>query len=283
MKFLLPILAIFLGILFSQAYIYSFLIKYLLMLMLFFPFLKLEITTFYLNTIWIVVANITIAFLIYWLVFPFDPELAFFCFLTSITPTATAAPAVMNFLQGNVEYVSLSVLLTNNVIALTIPFLISLLTPQSTHISTQEVLFSILFVFILPFFLAQLLKKLQIKFLVKLQSLSFYIWSILIFLASAKATNFIIYESQTNLTKIMAIAISSLVICILNFWLGKIIGGKKFAREASQSLGQKNTMFTVWLALTFLQPIAALGPMFYLFYHNLYNCYQMLKINNHKL
>lgn len=156
-------------------------------------------------------------------------------------------------------------------------------TPQSTHISTQEVLLSILFVFILPFFLAQLVKKLQIKFLVKLQSLSFYIWSILIFLASAKATNFIIYESQTNLTKIMAIAISSLVICILNFWLGKIIGGKKFAREASQSLGQKNTMFTVWLALTFLQPIAALGPMFYLFYHNLYNCYQMLKINNHKL
>ena len=58
MKSFWPILAILLGMLISQAHIYAFLIKYLLMLMLFFPFLRTKITTFYPHTLWIVVANI---------------------------------------------------------------------------------------------------------------------------------------------------------------------------------------------------------------------------------
>ncbi len=65
MKSFLPILAILLGIISSQAHRYAFLIQNLLMLMLFFPFLKTKKTTFYLHTIWIVVANIVIAFSVY--------------------------------------------------------------------------------------------------------------------------------------------------------------------------------------------------------------------------
>ena len=91
---------------------------------------------------------------------------------------------------------------------------------------------------------------------------------------------FIIYEFNTTLQMIFLIATSSLMLCTLNFWIEKLIGGQQFALEASQSLGQKNTMFTVWLAFSFLNPIVALGPMFYLLYHNLYNSYQLMKVNH---
>ncbi|MGB5711484.1 MAG: hypothetical protein WBM44_11325 [Waterburya sp.] len=121
----MPILAILLGMIVSQAYIYAFLIKYLLMLMLFFPFLKISTKTFHPHALWIVLANIVIANTVYLIILPFNSELAFLCFITAITPTATAAPAVMDFLQGNVEYVVSSVLLTNSIIGLTIPLLLS--------------------------------------------------------------------------------------------------------------------------------------------------------------
>ena len=280
MKFLLPLVAIFLGMIVSQAYVYAFLIKYLLMLMLFFPFLKIGIKTFYPHTLWIVVANIIIPIVVYFVVLPFDSELAFLCFITAITPTATAAPVVMDFLRGNVEYVVSSVLLTNSIIGLTMPFLISRLTTWDTQISTSEVFRSIWFVFGIPLLMAQLVKEVNPslhQLLLKRKNLSFYIWNVLLFLATARATHFIIYESNTNPQGISLIAASSLMLCILNFGMGKWIGGKQFAMEASQSLGQKNTMFTVWLAVSFLNPIVALGPMFYLLYHNLYNSYQLAK------
>ncbi len=283
MKSFWPILAILLGMLISQAHIYAFLIKYLLMLMLFFPFLKIGIKTFYPHTLWIVVANIIIPIVVYFVVLPFDSELAFLCFITAITPTATAAPAVMDFLQGNVEYVASSVLLTNSIVGLTIPFSISWLTTLETSISTSEVFRSIWFIFAIPLLLAQLVKEFNPslhQFLLQRKNLSFYIWNVLLFLATAKATHFIIYDSNTTPQRIILIAASSLMLCTLNFGMGKLIGGKQFAMEASQSLGQKNTMFTIWLAFSFLNPIVSLGPMFYLLYHNLYNSYQLIKVNN---
>ena len=283
MKSFLPILAILLGIIVSQVYVYAFLIKYLLMLMLFFPFLKISIKTFYPHALWIVIANIVIPIGVYLIILPFNSELAFLCFITAITPTATAAPAVMDFLQGNVEYVASSVLLTNSFVGLTIPFLISWLTTLETSISTSEVFRSIWFIFGIPLLMAQLVKEFNPsvhQFLLKRKKLSFYIWNVLLFLATARATHFIIYESNTTLQTIFLISTSSLMLCTINFWVGKLIGGQKFSLEASQSLGQKNTMFTVWLAFSFLNPMVALGPMFYLLYHNLYNSYQLIKVNN---
>ncbi len=80
----------------SQAHIYAFLIQYLLMLMLFFPFLRIHITAFYPQVIWIVVANIAIALVVYSVILPFNSELAFLCFITAVTPTATTATAIID-------------------------------------------------------------------------------------------------------------------------------------------------------------------------------------------
>ena len=64
-------------------------------------------------------------------------------------------------------------------------------------------------------------------------------------------------------------------ICALNFLLGAWIGGKEFRREASQALGQKNTTFTIYLAMVYANPLVALGPTFYVLWHNLWNSFQL--------
>ena len=71
------------------------------------------------------------------------------------------------------------------------------------------------------------------------------------------------------------IAGSTALVCAANFALGRVIGGREFGREASQALGQKNTTFTIWLALTYASPLVALGPTCYVLWHNLWNSWQL--------
>ena len=56
---------------------------------------------------------------------------------------------------------------------------------------------------------------------------------------------------------------------------GALIGGRRYWQESSQALGQKNNSFVIWIALTFINPLVAMGPTFYVLYHNLYNSFQI--------
>ena len=61
-----------------------------------------------------------------------------------------------------------------------------------------------------------------------------------------------------------------------------MIGGREFSREGSQSLGQKNTTFTIYLALTYASPLIALGPTCYVIWHNLWNSWQLHRAAGHE-
>ena len=78
---------------------------------------------------------------------------------------------------------------------------------------------------------------------------------------------------------IYQIAGVSLLICILSFFVGWLISPKNLKVEGSQSLGQKNNGFTVWVALTFISPLAVLGPVFYILFQNIYISFQLHKNN----
>lgn len=88
---------------------------------------------------------------------------------------------------------------------------------------------------------------------------------------------FIVIFVPFVLAQAIRLYLPALVICIVNFGVGRLIGGKRFGLEASQSLGQKNTMFMLWFSLSFLNPLVALGPVMYLVYHNTYNSYQLYR------
>lgn len=62
------------------------------------------------------------------------------------------------------------------------------------------------------------------------------------------------------------------------------LGGLPYARHsyeyneritAGQSLGQKNTVFGIWMGYTFLDPVTSLAGGFYSIWHNCFNTWQL--------
>jgi BASS family bile acid:Na+ symporter len=257
-------------------------IPYLLMGMLFFAFLDISITreSFHPSILAIFLANLAVPFAAFFLLRGVDFDLALVGFITAIAPAATATPVIVSYLRGRIDYVVPAVLVTNIGVALVLPFALPAVAGATVHITTAEVLPSVLEVMFVPLLLAFVLRRFLPpvqKFLLPAKAVSFPIWLTMLFVVMAKASAFLQSNSGIPLIRLGWIALLSLGTCIVNFALGALIGGTAFRREASQSLGQKNNSFTIWIALTYLNPLAALGPTFYVLYHNLYNGYQLYR------
>ena len=275
------------GYLLPQFHSLSFLIQYLLMAMLFFAFLDIEIKpgSFQRGVLWVLLANMAVAFIGYWLLSYVDRTLALAAFITGIAPTAIASPVVISFIEGNVEYVAAAVLLTNLSVALIIPFALPLVVGPTEHISTWEVLRPVLLVMFVPLILAQLVRRLPQKAQITIRkgkSVSFVLWLANLFIICAKAADFLRNEVTVSAVVLGEIALVSLAVCVVNFGLGALLGGRKYWQESSQALGQKNNSFVVWIALTFINPLVAMGPTFYIIYHNLYNSFQIYLFEKRK-
>ncbi|MFH1524085.1 MAG: hypothetical protein ABIF04_03895 [Chloroflexota bacterium] len=278
-KVLAILLTMAAGALLPQFHIFAFLIQYLLMAMLFFAFLDIDFKphSFQKGLIWILLANLSIAFLGYWFFSFFNNSLALAAFITGIAPTAISSPVIISFIEGRVEYVVASVLLTNISMALVIPFALPFLIGAVTRISVWEVLQPVLVTMFVPLILARLVRFLPSdarNVIRKGKTCSFPIWLLNLFIISAKAVDFL-RNGTSSTTILLEIALVSLTICVVNFSLGALIGGREQWQEASQALGQKNNSFVIWVALTFINPLVAMGPTFYVLYHNLYNSFQI--------
>ena len=91
---------------------------------------------------------------------------------------------------------------------------------------------------------------------------------------------FIIDQGSENVREEILIALFSLVACSAQFLLGKVIGQRYNARIAGgQALGQKNTVLAIWMALTYVHPIASIGPASYVVWQNIINSWQLWKKN----
>lgn len=278
--------AIVFGILLPSFGAYSFLVQWLLMAMLFLSFLQMDAPEKMFRekrVFFVLLANIAIGVLAY-AVFSFSGrDLAIIAFLLGAMPTATAAPAVISFLKGNIDFSIASVLLTNLFMALFWPiFLWGILSVQ---VPASHLFFSILSVVFFPLLIAKFFKILLPDLTRKVSKngmmVSFSLWLIIVFLAVANASSFFFSGQSISPLLLFSIITLAAALCWLNFWTGKRLGGNRFGMEASQSLGQKNTMFSLWVALQFFSPIVALGPIFYLVFHNLYNSY-LLAVHHYK-
>ncbi len=282
MKTVLLLLSILAGVLLPYGSEYTFLIRYFLMLMLFFSFLDVrvekEIIRFSHFTILLSIIFFSVAAFL--LISLFNEVLAQTVFITAIAPTAIAAPVIISLKKKNVAYVTFSLLLNNITIALLLPFLLPLLMKNGTDISVKDILVPVIVTLSVPLAAAQLIKYFTPriwKALVEWKDSSFYILIFNIYIATSDASHYIQYESGSKIQIIVLIALSSAFLCAFFFLTGMIIGGKEFSAEASQSLGQKNNAFTIWISLSFVGPIAALGPVFYVLFQNFYISWELYK------
>ena len=203
--------------------------------------------------------------------------------LAIICPTATACAVVTQKLGGDSAATTSYTIIINLVVALLCPLLLPVAHPQPglTFLPAFMVIINKVFpLLIVPLFLAWFVRYLMPSFhkrIVATKDLAFYMWAVSLAIAIA-VTCKALAHSEESLWNVGGIAVVTLVACLFQFTFGKWIGshyGKRM--EAGQALGQKNTVFIIWLGYTFLSPITADAGGFYSVWHNLVNSWQLYK------
>ncbi len=276
MKSWLPLVAMLLGACVPQASVLTFSIRYSVMLMLFMSFLGVRPRweLFRWGHLWLLLANVTMAVGLYGLFRLILPEYALLAFLCGIMPSAAVGPVIAGLLGRSVGFVTLALLLSNLGMALVIPFLLPLLGVEDISLSTIDLIGSVSVTVLLPMLLSQVLRissSRAVAFLLKARNLTFWLFMLNVFLAMAKASDYLLHESQAGWLALLSILAVVVLITALNFGAGWLLESPAFRPETSLALGRKNTMFGVWLAVTFLPPLTVLGPIAYVITHNVWH------------
>ncbi len=212
-------------------------------------------------------------------------EAAMMCLLC---PTATAAAVITAKLGGNSASLISYTMQINIAVALFAPLMLTFSHPVEGMSLTASFLLIMGKVFPLllcPLLCAEavrrFLPRLHSLLVTKGRNLPFYLWLVALSLAIAMTTRAIAH-SNLSVWVMAGIAAVSLVCCVVQFAFGRYIGRRHGEIIAGgQSLGQKNTVFAIWFACTFLTPVTAIAGGFYSLWHNLVNTWQLYK-HNHK-
>ena len=218
--------------------------------------------------------------------------------LCLICPTATAAAVVTRKLGGDVPGITTYIILINLLTAVLVPLIVPLVHPIAEidfWTAFSMIMAKVFPMLILPCLAAWLVRYLFPKlhrWFLKFPDLAFYIWSLALCLAIAITTKSIM-RSDMSLFMLMMMSLISLICCVLQFGLGRFIGGRyrpriyvpaveergKAVRKttAGQALGQKNTIFAIWMAYTFMTPESSIVGGFYSIWHNIYNSRQLYR------
>ena len=231
--------------------------------------------------LWLLLIQLLGSILIFLLLSPFHPIVAQGAMVCILCPTATAAAVITSKLGGNMASVTTYTLLANIGTAIAVPILFPIAEPHADISFYQSflVIFSKVFpLLICPFLLAVFLKKATPRihhWLLSRSGAAFYLWVISLSIVTAQVFSSFINELSDWRVAIL-LSIASLTACVLQFFLGKTIGGRYGERiSGGQSLGQKNTILAIWMAHTYLNPLASFAPGTYVLWQNIVNSWQL--------
>lgn len=194
-----------------------------------------------------------------------------------ISPCATAAAVVTQKLGGSLEQMTTYTFLSNFITVLLVPICFPLIEP-SVHMefwpAFLKILHEVFIVLIVPMLLAYIvkhyMKRLHAK-IIAVRDLSYYLWACSLMIVTGTTVKNIV-NAQTSIWMLLTIALLGLVICIVQFAVGRFIGHYfNHTQEAGQALGQKNTAFAIWLSSTYLNPLSSVGPGCYILWQNIIN------------
>ena len=203
-----------------------------------------------------------------------------------IVPTATAAAVVTGKLGGSEAQVTTQTLLSNILAALLIPPMFSLVSSRGQGDFLPQ--FVSLLTHVTPLLLLPLVLAWAIKFLWprlhralldRCHNAAFDIWCVNLVLVMMDSFHILITAPQSVATKV-GLAVSGLVVCIVLFAVGKRVGALYGVKtNAGQALGQKNTLFGIWVSSLYLDPLSALAPCSYIVWQNIFNSWQVARYN----
>ena len=208
--------------------------------------------------------------------------------LCLICPTATAAAVVTRKLGGDVPGLTTYIVLVNLMVAILVPLIVPLVHPDAGLGFWES--FSLIMAKVFPLLIAPCLcawlvrylaPKLHRKFL-RYPDLPFYIWSVALTLAIAVTARSLTHTTL-SLNILLMMGLISLASCIFQFAMGRYVGSRYSSSDevrkitAGQALGQKNTIFSIWMAYTFMTPETVIVGGLYSIWHNLFNSWQLYR------
>ena len=199
-----------------------------------------------------------------------------------IAPMAAVGAVVTQKIGGNAATATTYTLISSTFTAIMVPLVYPLVEPG------MDMTFFDLFLKILarvfPTIMAPLVISLLLWWLAPKakaavaewsRDYSFYLWAICTMVNTAQIIRSIV-SSPGSGWMVVWICLAVGLLVGVQFYVGKSIGtvyGDRIA--AGQGLAQKNTVLSIWMAMSFLNPQAAIGPGACLLWQNLFNSWQI--------
>lgn len=194
-----------------------------------------------------------------------------------ICPCATAAAVVTQKLGGSLEQMTTYTFISNFITALLVPVCFPLIEKGADitfWAAFIKILHEVFIVLIVPMLLAYIVKHYMHRLhrkIISFKDLSYYLWACSLMIVTGTTVKNIV-NAQATVALLMAIAVLGLLMCVVQFAVGRFIGHYfDHTQEAGQALGQKNTAFAIWLSTTYLNPLSSVGPGCYILWQNIVN------------
>jgi len=203
-----------------------------------------------------------------------------------LCPVASSVAVVSCMLGADRETVTTFTILSNLTVAVVAPLYFSFIgTHQDMPFfeSFWLILRRVGSVIGLPFFLAWAVQSWLPRLnavLCRYKGLAFYLWAFALLFTLGQTFDFVFAKGAESLSTILWLGVVSLFFCVLQFGLGRKLGRRYGDVVAGgQLLGQKNSAMGIWMANYYLTPLASLFLAFYSIYQNVFNSWQLWRMN----
>lgn len=197
-----------------------------------------------------------------------------------VAPMAAVGAVVTQKIGGNPATATTYTVISSAFTAIAVPMVYPLVEP-GIGVSFFELFLKILSrvfpTIIFPLLLALLIRRFSIhQWIVReAKDKSFYLWAICTMVNTAQIIRCIAGAEGAGSILLAIVGVVGAVVA-LQFYVGKLIGTVYDDRiSAGQGLAQKNTVLSIWIAMTFLSPTAAIGPGVCLLWQNIINSWQI--------
>lgn len=279
--------AIVLGtLLHSYCAIFSFLVPFIIFGILLLTFCGTDLQKLRIKGLdhWIMVFQLVVSVGSYALlrVLGADKVLAESVLVGVICPVASSVAVISVALGANRETMVTYTILGNLMVSIAAPAIFSVVGPHTElgfFPSFWLILKRIAPTLALPILIAWALQTIRPKWkeaIGRHSGKAFYLWALALLFTLGQTIDYIFLKGKGHWDLIGWQAVAALFFCILQFGFGKWLGhqyGETIA--GGQLLGQKNSAMGIWMANTFMTPLASVFMAFYSIYQNIFNSIQL--------
>ena len=267
---------------------FSFLVPFVIFSILLLTFTAVDLRRLKLTMldVWLMLFQVVVSIGCYLLIrlFGGDNTIAEGVLIGVLCPVASSVAVISCLLGANRATVTTYTIVGNLMVAIVAPIVFTLIGhhPEIGLWKSFLLMFTkIGSTLALPFFLALALQLWWPKAnaaIARFNITGFYLWAVALLLTLGQTIDFIFLHGEGHWYVIAWLGGLSLLFCVVQFATGRLIGRRYGNRiGGGQLLGQKNSAMGIWMANTFLNPLAAVFLAFYSIYQNVFNAYQMAK------